>query len=160
MSAKAVPEQVSCLRSLLKADLRGLEDRTSLLPVGPSPSPHTHSGHYHQHKFSSLLFVFPKSSNPIMFTTFFSRSLPIAVVQHGGIAFLLMYLVCLTVVGAPLLLLETTLGGNQLDFSILIISLQRPVLCPRPSTIVPPPVPNPRGPWSCRQPPSRTQGHP
>ena len=49
MSAKAAPEQALCLRSLLKADLRGLEDRTSLLPVGPSPSPHSHSGHYHQH---------------------------------------------------------------------------------------------------------------
>jgi len=32
------------------------------------------------------------------------------VIQHGGLAFLLMYLICLTVVGAPLLLLETTLG--------------------------------------------------
>ena len=39
-----------------------------------------------------------------------TRSLPIAVIQHGGLAFLLMYLICLTVVGAPLLLLETTLG--------------------------------------------------
>ena len=33
-------------------------------------------------------------------------------IQHGGLAFLLMYLICLTVVGAPLLLLETTLGKN------------------------------------------------
>ena len=63
------------------------------------------------------ILVFPKSCNPIPFTKFSSRSLPIAVVQHGGLAFLLMYLVCLTVVGAPLLLLETTLGGIRLDFS-------------------------------------------
>ena len=42
----------------------------------------------------------------------FTRSLPIAVIQHGGLAFLLIYLICLTVVGAPLLLLETTLGKN------------------------------------------------
>merc|ERR1711892_43747 len=37
-------------------------------------------------------------------------SLPIAVLQHGGIAFVIMYLVLLCVLGAPLLLLEVTLG--------------------------------------------------
>ena len=37
-------------------------------------------------------------------------SLPIAVLQHGGLAFIIMYLVLLFVLGAPLLLLEVTLG--------------------------------------------------
>ena len=46
----------------------------------------------------------------VTITFFFTRSLPIAAIQHGGLAFLLIYLICLTVVGAPLLLLETTLG--------------------------------------------------
>ena len=37
-------------------------------------------------------------------------SLPVAVLQHGGVAFVLMYLILLLVLGAPLLLLEVFLG--------------------------------------------------
>ena len=46
----------------------------------------------------------------VIILTFLTRSLPIALIQHGGLAFLFIYLICLTVVGAPLLLLETSLG--------------------------------------------------
>ena len=36
--------------------------------------------------------------------------LPVAVMQHGGVTFLLMYTVMLIILGGPLLLLEVSLG--------------------------------------------------
>ena len=59
----------------------------------------------------------------VTITFIFTRSLPIAVIQHGGLAFLLIYLICLVVVGAPLLLLETTLGKDFIWQICMVSSL-------------------------------------
>ena len=53
-------------------------------------------------------------------------SLPISVLQHGGVTFLLLYTVILATLGAPLLLLEMSLG----QYSGLAPGQLFPQLCP------------------------------
>ena len=172
MSARVAPEQASFLQNLLSADLRGLEDQTSWHPAGPSHYPHIHSGQhpiYHWHLYHCHLLPHVM----MVIIIFFTRSLPIAVIQHGGLAFLLIYLICLTVVGAPLLLLETTLGKNFMIWMVhylvestaffpgcFVSFTSRSVLGASPSSSIPPPLSNPGRPWSGLRAPSRPQSHP
>ena len=58
--------------------------------------------------------------------------LPVVVMQHGGVTFLLMYTVMLLILGGPLLLLEVSLGQDVR----MVKRVAVPMGPPRPLNIV------------------------
>ena len=60
--------------------------------------------------FGSVCLVSPTNIKCIYIGLHSLWSLPVAVVHNGGVVFLLVYFIMLALVGAPLLLLEMTLG--------------------------------------------------